>query len=684
MFISGVNDVLLGPTELKKYLHTTSEQWNNMAYRKGINRRRVPKLILESWQRSQENGVNPFGVSQMFSAKSVDYSYIELIQKYGNAFRILTKTGKEKGFDIQIFDTNGTCCNIKKLVRVLKEINKDFSENTNDIITSIVKREKIFANGSENIIGTNAVNLCLNTNEPSIILGPQHYLYDFHSYNCCASPLHDKDGKTIGVINIAVKNIHRIKDAFVLVNSLALLFEFIIMSEENIQPYNTNTFELTAILNQFSQGLIYSDQNNKVKFFNNKVQDLLKLDKKLEVKEKLEQYISILEVNGDPDKKGITINIPGRQNQIIASVRHIKNDKNKLSSKLFILEDKREKRDFSQETDGKLDHYTFSDIIGNNISLLEAKSMAERISITDFPVMIFGESGTGKEMFAQSIHFASKRSNNPFVAINCGAIPAELIESELFGYEPGSFTGALASGKQGQIEIANGGTLFLDELESMPLNMQIKLLRTLSAKKIMKIGGTKEVPVDIRIISATKKDLLKEADEERFREDLFYRICPYTITLPSLRERADDVPILLNHLIDKYCKKRGIGQIGVTKEFIEALKYYHWRGNIREFISVIEIILEMMGDEKELTLSHLPVRIKNQYTNKNLKERIISSGIIQNEKSILKMGEKLIIDIVLQETKGNINQAALRLGITRPTLYTKLREYSRLGNIKYF
>jgi transcriptional regulator with PAS, ATPase and Fis domain len=311
------------------------------------------------------------------------------------------------------------------------------------------------------------------------------------------------------------------------------------------------------------------------------------------------------------------------------------------------------------------------DIDGNNKNLIEVKSQAEVVAKSNSPVLIFGESGTGKELFAQAIHNASPRKGGPFVAINCGAIPHDLVESELFGYEPGAFTGASTNGKLGKMEIAYGGTMFLDEIESMPLNTQIKLLRALSTSKICRIGGIKEIPIDIRLISATKNDLLTEADKGNFREDLYYRISIITLKLPALRERKDDIPILAKYFIDMYSKEYGYKKLKVEDEFYEALSYYFWRGNIRELRNIIERTIILLDDEQSLSLHQLPEKIVKAYKYKDLKNKL---NLIKDEKSnnLMKLGEEIIIETVLNVENGNLSRTANRLGISRPTLCSKI------------
>jgi transcriptional regulator with PAS, ATPase and Fis domain len=298
--------------------------------------------------------------------------------------------------------------------------------------------------------------------------------------------------------------------------------------------------------------------------------------------------------------------------------------------------------------------------------------------------MIFGENGTGKEMFAQAIHNASPRQAEPFIAINCGAIPAELVESELFGYEEGSFTGALKGGKIGKIEAATGGTLFLDEIESMPVHDQIKLLRVLSTGKIQKVGSTKEVTVDIRLISATKKDLLKESDKGLFREDLFFRISTFIVELPALRERRADIQLLAEEFISKFSRKYNQGSIQMDQEFLNALEAYHWRGNVRELEHCIERAIIMLGEGSTLRQEHLAGKIQEAY------QLRIAKGLVEDaielssskKKGMLNLAEGLIIDHVLKSVGGNISAAAEMLGVNRRTIYNKLQEHPDLKIVR--
>ncbi len=251
--------------------------------------------------------------------------------------------------------------------------------------------------------------------------------------------------------------------------------------------------------------------------------------------------------------------------------------------------------------------YQFSNIIGRSPKLREIFSLIERVAKTQSTVLVTGESGTGKELIARAIHFSSPRAENRFLSINCGALPEALLESELFGHEKGSFTGAVRE-KKGLFQEASGGTLFLDEIGEMELSMQVKLLRALQDKKVRRVGGNMELEIDVRIIAATNKDLQQRVKEKAFREDLFYRINVIPVHLPPLRQRREDIPLLVNHFLDKFSKELGLESKPISLEALKVLEDYHWPGNVRELENTIERALALSTSDN-LTTKDLPAQI---------------------------------------------------------------------------
>ncbi len=312
-------------------------------------------------------------------------------------------------------------------------------------------------------------------------------------------------------------------------------------------------------------------------------------------------------------------------------------------------------------------------IIGQSKALLSALALAEKYALADTTVLITGETGTGKELVARYIHDRSPRRDGAFIAINCGAIPKDLIESELFGYERGAFTGATDKMKQGKFELAHGGTILLDEIGELSPEAQVKLLRVLQEKKFYRLGGTKEVSVDVRVIASTNKNLKFEVEAGRFRSDLYYRLNVATIHLPPLRERKEDIPLLVLSFLDEFNKKFGKRFADVDERAMEMLKSYHWPGNIRELRNTIERIVLIENDTKIRSehLRHLqPVGIESEIPNGagEFVLKIPPTGITMD-----KVLRELIIQ-TLRITNGNQVQAAKILGITRSKLRYRMEQ----------
>lgn len=291
---------------------------------------------------------------------------------------------------------------------------------------------------------------------------------------------------------------------------------------------------------------------------------------------------------------------------------------------------------------GYFSKHKFKDLIGKNKKFLATKKKAKKISGTDSTVILYGETGTGKELFAGAIHNDSPRKNNPFVAINCTTLPENLLESELFGYEKGAFTGAKKEGKIGLFERADKGTLFLDEIGDLPLSLQTRLLRVLEEKEIMRIGGDSIIPVDVRIIAATNRNLQKLVNKGKFRKDLYFRLNVFQFNIPSLRERRDDIPLLIDHFFEKWQSKRNLNQ-----NFISFYKNYNWPGNIRELKNVLKNMITLSQDD--LKLENLPDYLKNEDNfNKKIKKNIILKLIYILEKENKDTGRRTLLELFKQ------------------------------------
>jgi DNA-binding NtrC family response regulator len=340
----------------------------------------------------------------------------------------------------------------------------------------------------------------------------------------------------------------------------------------------------------------------------------------------------------------------GDDNNKVIPLLHKAFEKVELVKKLKKLEEKVGKK------------YSFDQIIGDSKEIHNAINLGKKVSQTDASVLLLGETGTGKEVFAQAIHYESKRNSKSFVALNCSAVSKDLLESEMFGHVAGSFTGATKD-KKGLFEEANYGTLFLDEIGEMPLELQAKLLRVLETGEFLKVGETTPTKVNVRLIAATNRNLEQEAEEGRFREDLYYRISVFTISLPALKDRKSDIPLLIEHFVKVNAAKMNIQIPKVEQTYIDLLGKHNWKGNVRELKNVIERSLILI-EGNSLDERSLPYEFS-----------IDDKGTASGTKMALSEIERKHIQKVLAYTKGNKAEAARLLDIGVATLYRKIEEY---------
>ncbi|MED3865467.1 sigma-54-dependent Fis family transcriptional regulator [Priestia megaterium] len=317
----------------------------------------------------------------------------------------------------------------------------------------------------------------------------------------------------------------------------------------------------------------------------------------------------------------------------------------------------------------------FDQIIGESPAIQTVKEIARKAAKTPSTVLITGESGTGKELFAKAIHYSSPFSEGPFVSINCAAIPEQLLEAELFGYEEGAFTGARKGGKPGKFEQAHKGTLFLDEIGDMPLLMQAKILRVLQDREVERVGGMKSQHVDVRIIAATNKRLEDLVKKGEFREDLYYRLNIIRLSIPPLIERKEDIQILLIHHLKSFCEKFGIIKKSFSFEAMRYLQEYQWPGNIRELVNTVEMLVSLV-ENQEITEKDLPAHFRKKDTSSFITEKTSDTNrLLKKVREDILSNEKDAILKALADVNGNKAAAARILGIQRSTLYIKLKKY---------
>jgi len=332
-----------------------------------------------------------------------------------------------------------------------------------------------------------------------------------------------------------------------------------------------------------------------------------------------------------------------------------------------------ENRQYRQEIQRR---FAPQNLIGHSDSMRRILDLIEKVADSDSTVLIFGETGTGKELVARAIHYRSNRMDKPLVPINCAAIPGDLLESELFGYEKGAFTGAHKT-KAGRFELADGGTLFLDEIGEMSPQLQVKLLRVLQERSFERLGAVKSIQVDVRIVAATNRDLEASIREGKFREDLYYRLSVIPIHIPPLRDRREDIPVLIEHFLENFNKQKKKEVEGITPRAMEALVQYSWPGNVRELENLVErlVVIKRAGT---IDLDDLPEKIRGADFEDNLPRIFLPEDGIQLDAAVHRLEKELIIQ-ALKRTNGVKKEAARLLGMKRTTLIQKMRR----GNIKF-
>lgn len=357
-------------------------------------------------------------------------------------------------------------------------------------------------------------------------------------------------------------------------------------------------------------------------------------------------------------KNGMVIGAYGRV--LVRNTRELHMLHDKLSS--IEMELNMYKRTFEKINTAK---YTVDDIIGDCSIMQDLKDSVRKVAKTNSNVLIMGESGTGKELFAHSIHAGSMRRKAPFVCVNCGSIPEQLIESELFGYEEGAFTGARKGGKIGLFPAAHGGTIFLDEIGELPLSMQVRLLRVLQDREIQRVGSNVREKVNVRVVAATNRNLYQMVKKGEFRSDLYYRLNVVTLHLPLLRERKEDLPLLIQMILSKISKKESLGAIEISREAMDHLLRYDWPGNVRELENVLERAINFMDAGEKIKAKNLPERITGSMV----------SQTVMPLKELMENTEKDAIKDALLRCRNCKAKAANELGISRTTLYEKMMKY---------
>ena len=527
---------------------------------------------------------------------------------------------------------------------------------------------------TERDLGTCAIGLALEEKIPVFLPGDRMYSTPAQKLSNAGAPVFSPEGVVLGAISLSgdsdMMHVHTLG----LVRQAAETVTAQLREGKRLRELAIKNQYMRALIESDSRGIVTVDPAGRIVETNHSARKLLQLPADCEGKP-FEDCVGESYGITDYLKEGRGF----RAREILArrsgsthfaSLDPIRMKSGELVGGLFTVMEKKEMMRMAVEMTGAHAHFTFDSILGTSPNLLSALHLAHIAAHSTAPVLLYGETGTGKELFAQAIHNDGDRRTRPFVAINCGAIPKELLESELFGYEEGAFTGAQKGGRPGKFELADTGTLFLDEIGDMPFDMQVKLLRVLQTGEIQRVGGLRTVPVNLRIISATNKDLKQAILQHQFRADLFYRISTLNILVPPLRERPEDILPLAMYFIERHEMRLNRRSRPLPPETAEAIRRYGWPGNIRQLESAVERAVHL-AEGGELR----PERFGIADLMAAPAAPSASPSASDGAQATLEEIEMTAIAEALARFEGNISRTAFALGVSRPTLYRKISRY---------
>jgi transcriptional regulator with PAS, ATPase and Fis domain len=662
----------------------------------------MDREVAASWIRSRNLGVNPYNVvtrpnmspEQLSKLLDQHRLLIDITNNLAKSFKNLLFSC---GYLLYLFDKTGVVL-----------LNEGDWRKFPPLFADQTSRTGIVAD--EHTEGTTAHELCIRLKRPVQLLGPEHYCVAFQNSIASAAPIQDENGKIQAALVLLsqpfndppgedmLRNLSM--HSFALVTSMAVAIETGLKLTKTVNELcsanrkvaalddhlRSTTDKLIAFHHTLNatmafveEGIVAVDRTGGIIFANRDGMRILKLRHEDIGKRNIREFLSRDSTLMSQAEKGETVRVEeqfcvGNERQLPFQVviRPIVNPQTyELNvAVLKLISAEKAAAQSSNRANGMAVH-TFADIITDNPDFKRAIALAQRFAASAENIMLTGESGTGKELFAQAIHNVH-RPQGPFMAVNCAAMPRELIGSELFGYEGGSFTGAERSGKPGKIELAHGGTLFLDEIGDMPLELQAVLLRTLEDKQVMRVGGNRYKKVDFRIIVATNKDLYKMVKEGHFREDLYFRVSVLTINIPPLRDRKGDIELLTNHFIEQYCLRHGWKIPQVSPAAQKKISEYEWPGNVRQLQNaIIHAVNTAQGDV--IKPENLPNYILADSCPK-LNALADANKKVGEILSLEKL-EKAAIEAALLHANNCPRTAAEVLGISRSTLYRKLKDF---------
>lgn len=611
--------------------------------------------IAESWQRSRADGLTPDTGRHRFVEG--DALAKKLRQ---NAYLVRIATPVIERVQRQL--TNGSCLCATYLtdndgVVLYFAANELLAESVQEM------QLRVGSVWNEETVGTNAISLALRYDRQFYTYASEHYLDSHVIFNCVTAPLHSNDGETVGAITVTFYKDFYNDFLMALIATAADLIE-----KQFLNLRNTAIIDYT--LNDASDGVLILDGKMRVLQINRRFRQMINEPSLDASALDMGTLCKDVDLRGIRHGESIHVNVGETfltyrdlTLRVGMDVYRIENF-GTTDGYVVICRDISDIIAMSQQFVGSPTTFRFETIITRNPMMLAIIEQCKQVADQKVPILLEGESGTGKEVFAQSIHNASHRKSKPFVAVNCAALPINLVESELFGYEKGSFTDGLSTGKAGKFELADGGTIFLDEIGELPLDVQAKLLRVLDSYRVTRIGGKAEKKLDIRVIAATNRNLYAQVQARTFREDLYYRINVMNFTLPPLSQRSEDIPLLITYFIDRLnMENRGVRK-RMSEACVAALSNCVWKGNVRELQNAVTRAYYLCG-EQLITATHLP---------QDLSIAAPAPTPVAPAGTRAEMEEALMRQS-LSERGGNVAEAAAAIGMSRATFYRKMKLY---------
>jgi len=650
-----------GTDYYERIYERTLEEWEKFtAGAAKIDHAVVPPEICESWLRCRSMGLDPFKrPSHPILSDDDTEALLEENRHFISASRILMnnlfkvlKTPTPPA--VTIFDRRGFLLEIVVEAKFREALDKA------DWIVGAL--------WDEASVGTSAVGTALAMRQPVSVFGAQHYVKFHHRDIGCGAPIFDTDGDLLG--GIIVHGLYYGANPYIFGTTVAAAkaIENVIQAERAMHEAQIASSFQKAVISSIPTAIITIDQEGCISLINEIAEKMFLLEAKWIEGKPIGQvfgpgnrrFLSIIESNDTINDVEVRVFSKQRNNDYTLTSKSIQSPHGEIIGKILFLTEIKRVKSLVTKMFGAKANFSFADIHGQNPAFLKSVEQARLASRSTSNVLLLGKSGTGKDIFAQAIHNASSRRNGPYVAINCAAIPRDLITSELFGYAEGAFTGSRRGGNQGKFELADGGTIFLDEIAETPLELQSVLLRVIEDKTVIRIGDQRVRPVDVRIIAATNKDLQEQVRKGNFREDLYYRLNVFAIHLVPLSERHEDIPILIDCFVRKYGDILGKKIDRVDARVFNILLRYPWPGNVRELQNVIERMMNVV-QTNELTDDLIPAEISE---NCEILEEVEEANPAEEAsiRHLLKIGV----------AKSRI---ARQLNISRMTLYRKMEKY---------